>query len=47
LGWLWTQEGTWPHLWRNEVSAWIYFLKSHEGRPVFYDYGTSDYMILP
>ena len=47
LGWLWTQEGTWPHLWRNEVSAWIYFLKNHEGRPIIYDYGTSDYLILP
>jgi len=47
LGWLWTQREVWPHLWRNEVSGWIYFLKSHEGRPVIYNYGTSDYLILP
>jgi len=47
LGWLWTQKGTWPHLWRNEVSAWVYFLKNHEGRLVFYDYATSGYLILP
>jgi hypothetical protein len=47
LGWLWTQKGTWPHLWRNEVSAWIYFLKNHQGRAIIYDYGTSDYLILP
>jgi hypothetical protein len=47
LGWLWTQEGTWPHLWRNEVSDWLYFVRNHEGRPVLYDYRTSDYLILP
>ncbi len=47
LGWLWTQREVWPHLWRNKVSGWIYFLKSHEGRPVIYNYGTSDYLILP
>lgn len=47
LGWLWTEEGTWPHLWRNEVFDWLYFLRNHEGRPVLYDYGTSDYLILP
>jgi hypothetical protein len=47
LGWLWTQKGTWPHLWRHEVADWVYFLKNHEGRPVLYDYRTSDYLILP
>jgi hypothetical protein len=47
LGWLWTQEGTWPHLWRNEMSDWLYFVRNHEGRPVLYDYRTSDYLILP
>ena len=46
-GWLWTQRGTWPYLWRNQVSAWLYFLGKHEGSPVFYDYRTSDYLILP
>jgi len=47
LGWLWTEEGTWPHLWRNEVFDWLYFIRNHEGRPVLYDYGRSDYLILP
>ena len=47
LGWLWTQEGAWPYLWRNQVSDWIYFHKIQDGRSVIYDYGTSEYQILP
>ena len=47
LGWLWTQSEVWPHLWRNEVSGWIYFLRRHQGRAVIYNYGTADYLILP
>ena len=47
MGWLWTQYGAWPYLWRDEVSGWVYFLKKQEGKTFFYDYTKFDYLILP
>jgi hypothetical protein len=39
-GWLWTGEGLFPYLYRNHDQAWIYFLKSKNGIPRFYNHAT-------
>jgi hypothetical protein len=36
LGWLWTKQETYPYLYRNDGSRWIYFLKPKDGRVYFY-----------
>ena len=40
LGWLWTGEDLFPYLYRNHDQAWIYFLKSKNGIPRFYNHAT-------
>lgn len=40
LGWLWTTEDVFPHLFGNSSSNWFYFLKKRDGIPLFYDYST-------
>ena len=40
-GWHWTSQGTFPHLYRNDTKAWLYFLASKEGKPYFYNHATS------
>jgi hypothetical protein len=39
-GWLWTQAGTFPYLWRHDSAGWLYLLGSTGGMPVFWDYQT-------
>jgi hypothetical protein len=39
-GWLWTGEDLFPYLYRNHDQAWIYFLKSKNGIPRFYNHAT-------
>jgi hypothetical protein len=39
-GWLWTQAGTSPYLWRHDSAGWLYLLGSTGGMPVFWDYQT-------
>ena len=40
LGWLWTQDEVYPHLYANTISHWYYFLKKQGGVARFYDYST-------
>jgi hypothetical protein len=40
LGWLWTQDKVYPHLYANTISHWYYFLKKQSGVALFYDYST-------
>jgi len=39
-GWLWTQPGTFPYLWRHESAGWLYLLGNSDGMPVFWDFET-------
>jgi hypothetical protein len=43
-GWLWTKADIWPYLYKDEAADWLYFVKSEDGLPVFYDYSTSSYL---
>ena len=38
LGWLWTAQDVFPHLYGHRISDWYYFLKKEDGTPWFYDY---------
>ena len=40
LGWLWTAQEVFPHLYGHQISDWYYFLKKKDGTPWFYDYST-------
>jgi alpha-tubulin suppressor-like RCC1 family protein len=39
-GWHWTSQGIFPHIYRNDTKAWLYFLASKEGQPYFYNHAT-------
>jgi hypothetical protein len=43
-GWLWTKADIWPYLYKDEAADWLYFVKSEDGLPIFYDYSTSSYL---
>ena len=45
-GWLWTKDGVWPYLFKNDSSDWLYFTTSNQQLPIFYDYSTSNYIGL-
>ena len=45
-GWLWTKEGVWPYLFKNDSSDWLYFTTSNQQVPIFYDYSISNYIGL-
>jgi hypothetical protein len=36
--WLWTKEGIYPFLYRNNTSNWLYILGQKDGKAVFHDY---------
>jgi hypothetical protein len=36
--WIWTKNGIYPFLFRNNTSNWIYILGEKDGRAVFHDY---------
>jgi hypothetical protein len=38
-GWLWTNAETWPFLWANESTGWLYLLPANQ-KVLFYDYST-------
>ena len=42
-GWLWTQENTWPFLFSHETGNWLYFIKTMDGAPIFFDYHHNHY----
>ena len=44
LGWLWTNPSTYPYLYRNESSNWLYLDREH-GPIRYYDYSTSNWDI--
>jgi hypothetical protein len=39
-GWLWTQPGVFPHLFRHRSGNWLYLMATVGGKPVFHDYAT-------
>jgi hypothetical protein len=39
-GWLWTSPPTYPYLFRNEGSQWLYFLKRRDGQARFYNHAS-------
>jgi hypothetical protein len=44
LGWLWTNPSTYPYLYKNESSNWLYLDREH-GPIRYYDYSTSNWDI--
>ena len=42
-GWLWTQEGVWPFLYKHDTGDWLYLLTTGGGAPFFFDYGSNAY----
>jgi len=45
LGWCWTRNSTFPFIWRNAASGWLYFLKTSSPRS-FYDYSDNTWKQL-
>jgi hypothetical protein len=45
-GWVWTNGSTWPHLYRNETSSWLYLLVRQSGPAVFFDQMHGSFMHL-
>ena len=45
-GWVWTNGSTWPHLYRNQTSSWIYLLIRQSGPAVFFDQMHGSFMHL-
>jgi len=40
-GWLWTNESSWPYLWSDRGSDWVYlYPKKINGKAVFFDFST-------
>ena len=37
-GWLWTQPGLHPYLFRHRSGSWLYLMGSEAGKPVFFDF---------
>ena len=37
-GWLWTEPGTHPYLFRHRSGSWLYLMGSEAGKPVFFDF---------
>ena len=46
-GWLWTQEHTWPYLYSHATASWLYYIKSLDGLPIFFNYQQNHYEYLP
>ncbi len=46
-GWLWVREDTWPFIYSHDSGSWLYFLKSIEGTPIFYNYESRNYEYAP
>jgi hypothetical protein len=42
-GWLWTHENTWPFLFSHETGNWLYFIKTMDGAPIFFNYHHNQY----
>jgi hypothetical protein len=36
--WIWTKEGIYPFLYRNNTSNWLYLLGVKDGKAIFHDY---------
>ena len=47
FNWQWTQSGTWPFLFRNEIGNWMYFVKRINGEPIFFNYEAGRYQLSP
>ena len=39
--WIWTKNGIYPFLFRNNTSNWLYILGEKDGKAVFHDYSTN------
>ena len=42
-GWLWTSKELWPFLWKNKTGSWLYLFPENGKKPIFYDYGNSQF----
>ncbi len=40
MGWMWTRNDLWPHVWKNNQGGWVYYYGSNRTGPVFWDYQT-------
>ncbi|HAW97059.1 MAG TPA: hypothetical protein DCX67_00845, partial [Opitutae bacterium] len=38
LGWIWTSEGVYPHLYGNTKANWFFFFKNIDGQAILFDY---------
>jgi len=43
MGWLWTSDITYPYLYRNKDSAWLYYVKDSMSPRWFYNFKTSSW----
>ena len=46
LGWLWTTEGVYPHLYGHSKADWFYFLKKQDLQSLFYDYAARGFITI-
>ena len=45
-GWVWTNDSTWPHLYRNQSNSWLYLLIRQTGPAVIFDHMHGSFMHL-
>ncbi|MFC1452091.1 hypothetical protein ACFLSJ_01950 [Verrucomicrobiota bacterium] len=43
MGWLWTGDPTYPHMYRNQDSAWLWYLRDTDDPRWFYNYATGEW----
>ena len=46
LGWVWTDSGIYPYLYRNHSMNWLYFYGNSEGTGLLYDYEFENWILL-
>ena len=45
-GWAWTNQRTWPHIYINETSSWVYLVPRVNGPAVIFDYEEEKFLHL-
>ena len=44
-GWLWTEEGLYPFIYKSTVSNWLYHIKLPSGGDILYDYNSQKFLV--
>lgn len=44
-GWLWTEEGLYPFIYKSTVSNWLYHIKLPSGGDILYDYNSQKILV--